>query len=140
MSLTYHDEDGLLHQERIEQPATHSVSSIQSSSKAPVKGHCKNVGLSGRLMKGAGTHLESWLQELSFELSNVSQEEVYEWLLSEPDPKTETVLQNVIKHVGTKRLGHNNPILSVAYSGELFLQRMKNQCGCGVLKMALFCV
>ena len=121
MSLTYHDEDGLLHQERIEQPATHSVSSIQSSSKAPVKGHCKNVGLSGRLKKGAGTHLASWLQELSFELSNVSQEEVYEWLLSEPDPKTEILLQNVIKQVGTKNLDHNNRIVSIAYGGELLV-------------------
>ena len=77
--------------------------------------HCKNLGLSGRLKRGAGTHLASWLQELSFELSHVSHEAVHQWRLSEPDPQTETVLPNVIKHVGTKSLGHNNPILSVAY-------------------------
>ena len=114
MSLTSHDEDGTLHQKRIVQPQPPSVSSNSKSSKAIDKEQCKNVGLSGRLKKGAGTHLASWLQELSFELSNVSREEVHQWLLSEPDPQTEAVLQNVIKHVGTKSLGHDNPILSVA--------------------------
>ena len=121
--MSFHDVDGLLHQERIEQPPNHSVSSILNSSKTPVNVHCKNLGLSGRLKRGAGTHLASWLQELSFELSHVSHEAVHQWLLSEPDPQTETVLPNVIKHVGTKSLGHNNPILSVAYGGELLVTK-----------------
>ena len=64
MSLTFSDENKLLRQERIEQPPTHSVSSISNSSKEPVNVHCKNVGLSGRLKKGAGTYLASWLQNL----------------------------------------------------------------------------
>ena len=121
--MTFHDEDGLLHQKRIEQPPTNSVSSILNSSKAPVNVHFKNLGLSGRLKRGAGTHLASLLQELSFELSHVSHEAVHQWLLSEPDPQTETVLPNVIKHVGTKSLGHSNPILSVAYGGELLVTK-----------------
>ena len=123
--MTFHDEDGLLHPERIEQPPNHFVSSILHSSKAPANVHCKNLGLSGRLKRGAGVRIFNNLnsQELSFKLSHVSHEAVHQWLLSEPDPQTETVLPNVIKHVGTKSLGHSNPILSVAYGGELLVTK-----------------
>ena len=48
---------------------------------------------------------------------------VYEWLLSESDQQTEAVIQNVIKHVGIKSLGHNNLILSFAYSRKVLVTK-----------------
>ena len=73
------------------------------------------LGLPGRLSKGAGTHLASWLQEVS----NVSDEEALAWLEQPRHPKTDEVLAAVQGHHGSKSLGHSGPVVDAAFSGEL---------------------
>jgi hypothetical protein len=74
----------------------------------------------GRLKKGAGTHLASWLQEVS----NVAPEEAESWI-QEKTPEdmksNEKVIQILDKLRGLygRNAGHTGPIIDIAYSGEL---------------------
>mmetsp|Transcript_18753 Transcript_18753/g.30093 ORF Transcript_18753/g.30093 Transcript_18753/m.30093 type:complete len:148 (+) Transcript_18753:80-523(+) len=72
------------------------------------------VGLPGRLSKGAGTHLASWLQEVS----NVLNEEANLWLEQPKDPRTANVFAALTERHG-KSAGHSQPIIDAAVSGEL---------------------
>ena len=50
-----------------------------------------NFEMDGRLKKGAGTHLASWLQEVD----NVSLQQAQEWLLSPSHPKTNDAVAKI---------------------------------------------
>ena len=70
------------------------------------------LGLPGRLYKGAGTHLASWLQEVD----NVKKDEVVSWLLQPQHPRTSSeVLAAVQGKHGSKSLGHSGPLLDAAF-------------------------
>ena len=73
------------------------------------------IGLSGRLSKGAGTHLASWLQEVA----NVSQNEAMSWLEEPPHPRTEEALAALRKRHSSQNAGHAGPIIDASFSGEL---------------------
>ena len=79
---------------------------------APTNNQAK--GLPGRLAKGAGTHLASWLQEVD----NISQEQALSWLSSDKHPKTEECLAK-LKETHGKTAGHAKNIIDAAFSGEL---------------------
>ena len=51
----------------------------------------RNVGLPGRLSKGAGTHLASWLQLVS----NISDDEAEKWISAKRHERTAEVLKRV---------------------------------------------
>ena len=80
------------------------------------------LGLPGRLSKGAGTHLASWLQEVS----NITDEEALSWLAQPRHPKTEEVLVAVQGHHGSKSLGHSGPVVAASFSGELLATKDKS--------------
>merc|ERR1712018_611925 len=114
MSPPLDNEDGARQKEKLQhQVASSSKTSTPFKQSQKHQGHI--VGLSWRLTKGAGTHLASWLQELSIELSNVTAEEAHSWLLLPQDPRTDEALDKVRKSIGNESLGHNNPILSSAH-------------------------
>ena len=83
-------------------------------SKPASTAQTRQVGLPGRLTRGAGTHLASWLQEVD----NVTEEEAMSWLTSERHVKTAQVLEKLQGQHG-KMLGHAGKITDAAYSGEL---------------------
>ncbi len=75
-------------------------------------------GLSGRLTKGAGTHLASWLQEVTA----LTVEEA-QTMLDTSKPIDSTV-RGARAHAGLveahgKRAGHSKPITDIAHSGDL---------------------
>jgi hypothetical protein len=75
------------------------------------------LGLPGRLSKGAGTHLASWLQEVD----NVSAEEATAWLdrgSTQEDERTREAVATLREQHG-KKAGHAGKIIAAAYSGEL---------------------
>ena len=74
----------------------------------------------GRLSKGAGTHLASWLQEVD----NVSVDEAVSWLNEPRHPKTSQILE-VLRESKGKNLGHAGPIVDAAFSGELLATKDK---------------
>mmetsp|Transcript_13838 Transcript_13838/g.24098 ORF Transcript_13838/g.24098 Transcript_13838/m.24098 type:complete len:149 (-) Transcript_13838:19-465(-) len=72
-------------------------------------------GFPGRLSKGAGTHLASWLQEVS----NIPLEEANSWLEQpQDDAKTAEALKALTQLHG-KTAGHSGRIIDIAASGEL---------------------
>ena len=71
-------------------------------------------GLSGRLSKGAGTHLASWLQEVG----NVGVEEAVSWLRAPRHAKTAQALADLRQKHG-ENVGHAGPVVDAAFSGEL---------------------
>ena len=75
-------------------------------------------GIVGRLKKGAGTHLASWLQEVD----NISNEEALVWLAAEPNPKLEQALAK-LKETHGKNGGHANKIIDASFSGELLVTK-----------------
>ena len=121
-SPTCNTDNAPLKEPKLQQKITPS-STTSEPSKQSQRRQEYNVGLPGRLTKGAGTHLASWLQELSFDLSNVTPEEAYAWLLLPRNPRTDEILDKVRKHIGNENLGHNNPILTSAHSGELLVTK-----------------
>ena len=76
------------------------------------------LGLPGRLSKGAGTHLASWLQEVA----NVTPEEAILWLEAPRDSRTPDVLTALRQQHG-KNLGHAGRIVDAAFSGELLVTK-----------------
>ena len=73
---------------------------------------------SGRLTKGAGTHLASWLQEVS----NIPQTEARSWLEQPIHPKTAETLASLKRQHG-KNAGHPGKIVDVSFSGELVVTK-----------------
>jgi len=78
----------------------------------------RNVGLPGRLSKGAGTHLASWLQEVK----NFNTDEGMAWLQAPRNEKTKNMVTTLRKKHG-KKAGHSGLILDAAYSGELLVTK-----------------
>ena len=74
------------------------------------------LGLPGRLSKGAGTHLASWLQEVS----NVPEEEARSWLESPRHERTNEAVA-ALQHCHGKTVGHAGQILDAAFSGDLLV-------------------
>merc|ERR1711959_302294 len=72
------------------------------------------VGLPGRLSKGAGTHLASWLQEVD----NVTAEEAMAWLQQPENERTRDAVASLREQHG-RTAGHAGKIIAAAYSGEL---------------------
>ena len=87
------------------------------------------TGLPGRLTKGAGTHLASWLQEVQA----LSAEEGQALLDARGEEEEEGATENVrgvrakeglfAKHGA--RVGHANKVLDVCWSGEMVLTKDK---------------
>eukprot|EP00929_Paragymnodinium_shiwhaense_P040380 TRINITY_DN21093_c0_g1_i1.p1 TRINITY_DN21093_c0_g1~~TRINITY_DN21093_c0_g1_i1.p1 ORF type:complete len:147 (+),score=27.75 TRINITY_DN21093_c0_g1_i1:102-542(+) len=75
-------------------------------------------GLPGRLKKGAGTHLASWLQEVG----NVPLEEAAEWLRA-PREEATTELLAALKQKHGKAVGHSGPIIDAAACGQLLVTK-----------------
>jgi hypothetical protein len=83
------------------------------------------LGLPGRLTKGAGTHLASWLQESPGLSSSEAQT-----LLDSCDSKAEDSARGQhslsgLHHIHGKKAGHSNPITDTAYSGALIITKDK---------------
>jgi hypothetical protein len=80
-------------------------------------------GLPGRLSKGAGTHLASWLQE-STELSPSEAQQLLN--LNQTSARStirgERALAGLLTAHG-KKAGHSKPITDVAYSGDLIISK-----------------
>ena len=76
------------------------------------------LGLPGRLSKGAGTHLASWLQEVS----NVPEEEARSWLESPRHERTNEAVA-ALQHCHGKTVGHAGQILDAAFSGDLLVTK-----------------
>ena len=81
----------------------------------------RNVGLPGRLSKGAGTHLASWLQLVS----NISDDEAEKWISAKRHERTAEVLKRVQESHG-KKLGHSSKIVDAAFSGQLLATKDKS--------------
>ena len=73
-----------------------------------------STGLPGRLTRGAGTHLASWLQEVG----NVDANEAALWLANPRNPRTAVALSELQQRHG-RTAGHSGPIVDAALSGEL---------------------
>jgi hypothetical protein len=86
--------------------------------------NCSNPakGLPGRLTKGAGTHLASWLQEVNA----MSVEEAQELLDSSEsvseNKRGEISLAGLLEAHG-ERAGHSRPFTNVAYSGDVLVTK-----------------
>lgn len=89
----------------------------QSDTKSRVR-HGK--GLPGRLTKGAGTHLASWLQEVS----NISTEEALAWIQTPEHPRTAEMVANLRQKHG-RMCGHSGKIVAAAFSGDLVITKDK---------------
>ena len=80
-------------------------------------------GLPGRLSKGAGTHLASWLQE-STALTPQEAQSLLDSCESRAknSPKGEKALAGLRDRHGN-RCGHSKPITDVAFSGDLLVSK-----------------
>ncbi len=83
-------------------------------------------GLPGRLTKGAGTHLASWLQEVT-----VLSKESAQSLLDGTDENSSMSNNNMrkeraiagLKAAHGENAGHANPITDMAYSGDIIITK-----------------
>lgn len=85
------------------------------------KGAERRVGLPGRLSKGAGTHLASWLQLVS----NVSEDEAAGWIRAERHERTAELLKRV-QEIHGKKVGHSGKVIDAAFSGQLLATKDKS--------------
>ena len=76
------------------------------------------VGLPGRLSKGAGTHLASWLQEVD----NIEPAEAMGWLEQDRHPRTRAEVE-ALRELHGRKAGHAGKIIDAAFSGELLLTK-----------------
>ena len=84
-------------------------------------------GLPGRLSKGAGTHLASWLQEVAA----LTEDEAQDLLDSGESTARGTLrgqraLEGLLRAHG-KKLGHSRKITDVAYSGDIIVSKDSKQ-------------
>ena len=80
----------------------------------------RKVGLPGRLKKGAGTHLASWLQLVS----NVPHETDESWLQADKHVKTRETVKK-IQGIHGRKAGHSGAIVDAALSGQLLATKDK---------------
>jgi hypothetical protein len=80
-------------------------------------------GLPGRLSKGAGTHLASWLQEVTA-LSEHEGQALLDSRESRADSTTkgQRALAGLLETHG-KKAGHSKPITDIAYSGDIIITK-----------------
>eukprot|EP00605_Chrysophyceae_sp_TOSAG23-4_P002281 GSChrysophyteH1.ASY1.ANO1.2527.1 assembled CDS len=79
-------------------------------------------GLSGRLTKGAGTHLASWLQEVTA-LTQGEAQGLLDEAVSISSNKRGIVPLNGLQDAHGKKAGHSKPISDVAYSGDVLITK-----------------
>ena len=100
-----------------------SVVIMQTGSvNAQMSADSSRIGFVGRLTKGAGTHLASWLQEVK----NVEKADAIAWLQAPRHPKTKEVVAGLRNHHNSKTAGHSCVIVDAAFSGELLVTKDEN--------------
>merc|ERR1712138_4277 len=79
-------------------------------------------GLPGRLTKGAGTHLASWLQESKGLTAQEGQDLLDNSQAADATVRGERALAGLWETHGRKA-GHSNKITDVAYSGDIVVTK-----------------
>lgn len=83
-------------------------------------------GLPGRLSRGAGTHLASWLQEVDRVVGVEARADAEAWLIRKKGMDEDEKLQAALgklRALHGRSVGHSQPIVDVALSGEILITK-----------------